>query len=322
MIPALLTFDIEDWFQVENLRPLFPLASWEALPRRVADATRRVLRLLAEHKIRSTFFVLGWVAEREPELVHEIAAGGHEIACHGYGHVMPMQLTPQQFRDDVVRAKTILEEIGGQAVVGYRAPSFSLDRERLAILEDCGFCYDSSHHPFALHDRYGRLGDLGPPIAPGVYAAGERMVELELPVEHVGGLALPVSGGGYFRLYPAALFRSLVARTIARRGSYLMYLHSWEFDPGQPRVQGLGPTRMARHYVNLSRTAPRLRQLIAMLQRRAARFMTASEFAGSIRRSVTALTHGRHVPPEASTVARLPAGLPPCDGLQRAPKAG
>jgi polysaccharide deacetylase family protein (PEP-CTERM system associated) len=322
MIPALLTFDIEDWFQVENLRPLFPPASWEALPRRVADATRRVLRLLAEHEIRSTFFVLGWVAEREPALVHEIAAGGHEIACHGYGHILPMQLTPQQFRDDVVRAKTILEEIGGQEVVGYRAPSFSLDRERLAILDDCGFCYDSSHHPFALHDRYGRLGDLGPPIAPGVYAAGERMVELELPVEHVGGLALPVSGGGYFRLYPAALFRSLVARTIARRGSYLMYLHSWEFDPGQPRVQGLGPTRLARHYVNLSRTAPRLRQLIAMLERRAARFMTASEFAGAIRRSVTALTQGRRVPPETSTVARPPAGLPPGDGLQRAPKAG
>jgi len=232
MIPALLTFDIEDWFQVENLRPQFPPEQWETIPRRVVEATRRVLRLLAEHEIRSTFFVLGWIAEREPGLVREIAEGGHEVACHGYGHIMPMQLTPAQFRDDVSRAKKILEETAGQEVVGYRAPSFSIDRDRLAILEECGFRYDSSHHPFGLHDRYGRLGDLGPPIAPGVYAAGERMVELELPVEQVGGLALPVSGGGYFRLYPAALFRSLVSRAIARRGSYLMYLHSWEFDPG------------------------------------------------------------------------------------------
>jgi len=111
MIPCLLTFDIEDWFQVENLRPLFPPDSWETIPRRVASSTRRVLRLLAEHQIRSTFFVLGWVAEREPALVREIAAGGHEIASHGHGHVMPMQLTLSEFRDDVVRARKVLEEV-------------------------------------------------------------------------------------------------------------------------------------------------------------------------------------------------------------------
>jgi len=322
MIPALLTFDIEDWFQVENLRPQFPPEQWETIPRRVVEATRRVLRLLAEHEIRSTFFVLGWIAEREPGLVREIAEGGHEVACHGYGHIMPMQLTPAQFRDDVSRAKKILEETAGQEVVGYRAPSFSIDRDRLAILEECGFRYDSSHHPFGLHDRYGRLGDLGPPIAPGVYAAGERMVELELPVEQVGGLALPVSGGGYFRLYPAALFRSLVSRAIARRGSYLMYLHSWEFDPGQPRVEGVKPTRAARHYVNLSRTLPRMRQLITMLQRRDARFMTVRGFVDAIHRSVTALEQGRRVVAERFAGARRPAGHDLRADLQRAPKAG
>ena len=283
MIPCLLTFDIEEWFQVENLRPLFPPERWETIPRRVADATRRVLRLLAEHGIRSTFFVLGWVAEREPALVREIAGGGHEIACHGYGHVLPMKLAPVQFREDVLRAKTILEELSGQEVVGYRAPSFSIDRERLEILEMCGFRYDSSHHPFGLHDRYGRLGDLGRAVVPGMYVVGEQLVELELPVEHVGGLALPVSGGGYFRLYPAAFFRRLVLRTIARRGSYLMYLHSWEFDAGQPRVKGAGPTRAARHYVNLSRTLPRMRQLISILQRRGAHFMTARALVDAVR---------------------------------------
>jgi len=278
MIPCLLTFDIEDWFQVENLRPLFPPESWETTPRRVASATRRVLRLLAEYRIRSTFFVLGWVAEREPALVREIAESGHEIASHGHGHVMPMQLTLTEFRDDVVRARRVLEDVSGREVVGYRAPSFSIDHKRLTILEDSGFRYDSSHHPFDLHERYGRLGDLGPPIAPGVYRVGERMVELSLPVERVGPVALPVSGGGYFRLYPAALYRTLVARSIARLGSYLMYLHSWEFDPDQPRVDGAGRVPTARHYVSLSRTLPRMRRLIEWLTGAGASFMTAKDF--------------------------------------------
>jgi len=278
MIPCLLTFDVEDWFQVENLRPLFPPESWETIPRRVVSATRRVLRLLAEHQIRSTFFVLGWVAEREPALVREIAEGGHEIASHGHGHVMPMQLSLSEFRDDVVRARKVLEDVSGREVVGYRAPSFSIDHKRLTILQGCGYRYDSSHHPFSLHERYGRLGDLGPPIVPGVYPVGERMVELALPVERVGPLALPVSGGGYFRLCPAALYRTLVARSIARLGSYLMYLHSWEFDPEQPRVAGAGRVRTARHYVSLSRTLPRMRRLIAMLDGAGASFMTARDF--------------------------------------------
>jgi len=278
MIPCLLTFDIEDWFQVENLRPLFPPESWETIPRRVVSATRRVLRLLAEHEIHSTFFVLGWVAEREPALVREIAEGGHEIASHGHGHVMPMQLTLAEFRDDVVRARKVLEDVSGCPVVGYRAPSFSIDRKRLTILEDCGFRYDSSHHPFSLHERYGRLGDLGTPIVPGVYPVGERMVELSLPVERVGPLVLPVSGGGYFRLCPAALYRKLVARSIAKVGSYLMYLHSWEFDPDQPRVAGAGGVRTAKHYVGLTRTLPRMRRLIEWLKGTGASFMTARDF--------------------------------------------
>jgi polysaccharide deacetylase family protein (PEP-CTERM system associated) len=278
MIPCLLTFDVEDWFQVENLRPLFPPESWETIPRRVATGTRRVLRLLAEHRIRSTFFVLGWVAEREPALVREIAESGHEIASHGHSHVMPMQLSLSEFRDDVLRARRVLEDVSGRPVVGYRAPSFSIDEKRLAILEECGFLYDSSHHPFDLHERYGRLGDLGPPIVPGVYRLGKGMTELSLPVERVGPVALPVSGGGYFRLYPAALYRKLVARSIARLGSYLMYLHAWEFDPDQPRVGGAGRVRTARHYVSLSRTLPRMRRLIEWLEGAGASFMTARDF--------------------------------------------
>jgi len=259
VIPCLLTFDVEDWFQVENLRPTFPPECWAAMPRRVAGGTRVILRLLAEHGVHATFFVLGWVAEREPALV-----------------------TPAQFRDDVVRARRVLEAISGREVIGYRAPSFSIDRERLAIAGECGFRYDSSHHPFRLHDRYGRLGDLGVPLRPGVYRLTGEIVEVRLPVEQLGPLPIPVSGGGYFRLYPGPLFRSLTRRFIARRGYYAMYLHSWEFDPAQPRVREAGLGRTFRHYNGLSRTVPRLRKLIEMLNAADARFVTMREFLGGL----------------------------------------
>jgi polysaccharide deacetylase family protein (PEP-CTERM system associated) len=277
-----MTFDVEDWFQVENLRPIFPSDCWESIPRRVHDSTRVILRLLEAHEIRSTFFVLGWVAEREPDLIREIAARGHEVACHGYGHVLPMELTPAEFREDVLRARQVIEEVTGREVIGYRAPSFSIDRERLEVLADCGFRYDSSHHPFGMHDRYGRLGDLGRPLAPGIYRVDGKMVELELPVERVGPLRLPVSGGGYFRLYPGALFRRLVRQAIARRGHYAMYLHSWEFDTAQPRARGAGLGRTFRHYNNLSRTLPRMSRLVVMLKDLGARFVTVREFVEEV----------------------------------------
>src|SRR5437867_4772333 len=135
---CLLTFDIEEWFQAENLRRVFPRADWDSVPRRVVGATHVVPDLLAEAQLRATFFILGWVAEREPALVRQIAAAGHEIAAHGYGHVLPMKLTPAQFRDDVVRARRVLEAISGREVIGYRAPSFSIDRERRGIAGECG----------------------------------------------------------------------------------------------------------------------------------------------------------------------------------------
>lgn len=278
MIPCLLTFDVEDWFQTENLRGIFPPDRWGTIPRRVAESTRVILRFLGESEIRATFFILGWVAEREPGLIAEIVESGHEVACHGYGHVLPMNLTLDQFRDDVLRARGVLSEISGQEVIGYRAPSFNIDRERLAILWQCGFRYDCSHHPFALQNRYGRLNNLGAPLLPGVYRVDGRLVELGLPVERFGPLLFPASGGGYFRLYPGAFFRSLARRSIARCGYYQLYLHSWEFDPGQPRVWKAGVIPTFRQYNNLSRTLPRLRRLVMMLRSMAARFVTARMF--------------------------------------------
>lgn len=285
MTPGLLTFDVEDWFQVENLRPLFPPAGWDDIPRRVAESTGTILDLLEEQDIKSTFFVLGWVAEREPELIRRIARAGHEVACHGYGHVLPLQLTLSQFRDDITRARQVIQDVCGEEVVGYRAPSFSIDRERLAVLAECGFKYDSSHHPFRVHNRYGRIEGLDSPILPSVYEAPGGLIELGLPVEKIGPIRLPASGGAYFRLYPAALFRHLALRSTKRVGHYIMYLHSWEFDPTQPRAEGAGMAKTFRHYHGLSRTLPRLRRLIETLKEADAGFMTGREFVGRVTQS-------------------------------------
>lgn len=293
---CLLTFDVEEWFQTENLRTVFPRAHWERAPQRAGGGTRVVIDLLAEHRVRATFFILGWVAEREPALVREIVDHGHEVAAHGHGHVLPMQLTRMEFRDDVLRARKVLEDITGKPVVGYRAPSFNLDHGHLEILAECGFRYDSSLHPFTLHDRYARLDGLGAPFRPGVYPLPEfdgRMTEIALPVERLGRFQLPISGGGYFRLYPGALFRRLVRRAILRDGHYVMYLHSWEFDPQQPRV---GVPRLGsrfRHYNNLSRTLPRMRRLLDMLESLNARFFTMGDFLDGVRETVSALPRPR-----------------------------
>jgi len=232
--------------------------------------------------VRATFFILGWVAERERSLISEIVDRGHEIAAHGYGHVMPMQLTRQEFRDDVLHAREVLEDLTGRPVVGYRAPSFSLNHEHLSVLAECGYRYDSSFHPFTVHDRYARLDNLGTPLRAGVYPTNGQIIELALPVERFGRLQLPISGGGYFRLYPGRLFRQLVRRALVRDGHYIMYLHSWELDPGMPRVKVPGFGSQFRHYNNLSRTLSRMRALIAMLESMNTEFVTMNEFVDGL----------------------------------------
>jgi len=181
-----------------------------------------------------------------------------------------------------MRGRTILEAITDRPVVGYRAPSFSLDPEQLGILAECGFRYDSSVHPVALHDRYARLDGLGAPLRPGVYRFDSGLLELALPVERVGPVQVPIAGGGYFRLYPAPLFRWLVRRALVRDGHYVMYLHSWEFDTPQPRVRVANAMHRFRHYHNLAWTLPRMRALIEMLRGMGARFVTAQEFLDEV----------------------------------------
>jgi polysaccharide deacetylase family protein (PEP-CTERM system associated) len=254
-----LSFDVEDWFQVENLRGAIDRSDWNGLPLRVEASTRRILDLLAQTDTRATFFFLGWVAQRCPQLVREAADAGHEIASHGFGHELVYRQSPAAFRADVQRAKALLEDLSGRAVRGYRAPSFSITREStwaLDVLLEAGYTYDSSVFPISGHDRYG-FAECG--TMPFAWPNG--LLEIPLAVYKVRALGLPVAGGGYFRLFPYAYFQSLLARINRRGDAFVFYLHPWELDPDQPRVDVAWAYRF-RHYVNLRKTAGRLARLL------------------------------------------------------------
>lgn len=255
-----LSFDIEDWFQVENLRPAIARADWGRLPLRVEANTKKILELLAAAETRATFFFLGWVAERCPGLVREVAAQGHEIACHGFGHELVYRMTPESFRDDLRHAKLVLEDIVGAPVIGYRAPSFSITPEStwaLDTLRDEGFLYDSSVFPVSLHDRYGFAGSDTLP-----FRWPNGLLEIPLAVYKLRKFALPLAGGGYFRLLPYTYFRLFLRRLNAQGHRFTFYLHPWEFDPEQPRVSVPAWYRF-RHYVRLAKTAGSLTRLLS-----------------------------------------------------------
>jgi len=254
-----LSFDVEDWFQVENLRPAIAREQWDACELRVEANTRRILGLLRESETRATFFILGWVAERCGELVREIADEGHEIASHGFGHRLVYEMSPEAFREDLLRSKDVLEDIAKKAVIGYRAPSFSITPQTLwalDILKEAGFTYDSSVFPVSVHDRYGFPGCSERP-----FAWPNGLVEIPLAVYRIAGVSLPAAGGGYFRLFPYGYFRHIFKRLNGRGDPVTFYLHPWELDPGQPRVRVSWPYRF-RHYVNLRRVEGRLRRLL------------------------------------------------------------
>jgi polysaccharide deacetylase family protein (PEP-CTERM system associated) len=258
--PAAMSIDVEDWFQVENLKPVIPRETWDARESRVVRNTTRILDLLQEHGAKATFFVLGWVAERQPELIRQIAGGGHEVASHGYGHDLIYNLSPAEFRSDVERGKKLLEDVTGHRVTGYRAPSFSITDWAVAILQELGFEYDSSVFPTVAHDRYGRLTgvDAGQPILelrPGFH-------EVCISCLPLGRRGLPWGGGGYFRMVPYRAWRAGVRRILASGSPYMFYLHPWEIDPGQPRVRGLSPINRFRHYLNLARCEDRFAALL------------------------------------------------------------
>jgi len=256
-----LTIDVEDYFQVSAMAPYIRRDEWETRECRVERNVDRILALLDAHGTRATFFTLGWIAERYPQLVRRIVSGGHELASHGYGHERASDLTRAAFADDVVRAKNILEDLSGQPVLGYRAPSFSIGEGNLwafEVLAEAGYRYSSSIYPIR-HDHYGMPG--APRFA---HRVGSGLLEVPVTTLRVGGRNLPSSGGGYFRLLPYAMSRWMLRRvnTLDREAA-IFYFHPWEIDPGQPRVQGIDAKTRFRHYVNIPRMERRLGQLLA-----------------------------------------------------------
>ncbi|MDE2198455.1 MAG: DUF3473 domain-containing protein [Rhodospirillales bacterium] len=256
-----MSVDVEDYFQVQAFAGVISRDDWTSFAPRVEANTDRILELFAQAGIRATFFTLGWVAQRHPALVRRIVAGGHELASHGYGHAPVHTLDAAAFRDDLLRARHLLEDHGGVAVHGYRAPTFSIGPRSpwaYAVLEETGHQYSSSVFPIR-HDLYGE------PDAPrtAFQPAGGALWELPMTTVRLLGRNLPCAGGGYFRLLPYALFRMGLRRVNGmEQRPGIFYFHPWEIDPGQPRVAGSGAVARFRHTVHLSAMYGRLERLL------------------------------------------------------------
>lgn len=257
-----ITIDVEDWFQAENLRVAHPPGSWDSRESRIEASTGRILDVLSEASVPATFFVLGWIAEKNPALVRAIADAGHEVASHGYGHIMNNLLSDHELRKDISESRKMLEDLTGTEVRGYRAPCFSVSDRLLELLFEAGYRYDSSLNPFSMHDRYGKLTTAEAKF--GMFTHHSGITEFPMPMESFLGLGIPVSGGGYFRLFPWRVFRRLVLRHLKRTGLYVFYMHPWEVDPDQPRTMVSTPGHRFRHYHGLSGTLGKLRKLIEL----------------------------------------------------------
>jgi polysaccharide deacetylase family protein (PEP-CTERM system associated) len=256
-----LSVDVEDYFQVSALAPHVPRATWDSRECRVERNVDRLLEMFARRDAHGTFFTLGWIAERYPRVVRSIVAAGHELASHGYGHQRASDQTPPQFLEDITRAKTILEDVGGVEVRGYRAPSFSIGRGNLWAfdkLAEAGYTYSSSVYPVR-HDHYGM------PEAPRFpYRTPAGVIEIPVTTNVLMGRNLPAGGGGYFRFLPYSISEWSIRRVNRNDGQpAIFYMHPWEIDPGQPRFEGLSLKTRFRHYVNLDRTEARLDRLLA-----------------------------------------------------------
>jgi polysaccharide deacetylase family protein (PEP-CTERM system associated) len=329
----LLTIDVEDWFQVENLRPWMPLSTWDSRELRVEANVHKLLDLFdnakfnapnpecinpenpvnpvgefsgsasrsnptnstnpidstdstppptsnlqppAVKKVRCTFFTLGWIAKRLPHLVREIVGRGHEVASHGSSHRMCNSLSDADLRSELADSKHLLEDITGTPVSGFRAPNFSVDDRVLSILQEAGYRYDSSYNDFSLHGRYGKIS-LNGQRAGIAYKLSSDFFELpisNLPLfafpilgnlgilAHYRHFVIPFGGGAYFRLMPLSMFTLGVRSIIEKEDAYIFYMHPWEIDPGQPRVEQASLFTRFKHYKNIATTGAKLKMLI------------------------------------------------------------
>jgi polysaccharide deacetylase family protein (PEP-CTERM system associated) len=255
------SIDLEDWFCVRNLASIFPFSEWKGLPLRVEQNVTRLLEILDKHGVKSTFFVLGWVAERVPGLVRAIAQAGHEIATHGYGHLQATAVTPAEFEQDIAKSLEVLRQIVPAKVLGFRAPSFSITRKTLwafDILTKYGIKYDSSIFPIGFHPDYGVKN-----TQLSIYSIHDSLQEFPLSCFRFLGTTVPCCGGGYFRLFPYAMTRYGLKQCNRENRPAVFYIHPWEIDAGQPRVKNLPLFKRFRHYVNLEKTEERLHRLLS-----------------------------------------------------------
>ncbi|HNY64425.1 MAG TPA: DUF3473 domain-containing protein [Deltaproteobacteria bacterium] len=255
-----LTIDLEEFFQIHALSDVIDVASWDTFGCAVEANTNRILDLLEESSIHATFFCLGWIAERNRGLIRDIHARGHEIACHGHLHQLISTQTPQTFREDVAKAKGILEDCTGSPVIGYRAPTYSITNKTLwalDILEELGFSYDSSIFPI-YHDNYGI------PDAPRHphRLPGRSLVEFPISTLKIGSVNIPVSGGGYFRLLPYPVTRAALRYLEKGSEPFIFYIHPWEINRRTPRMDGMSPLSRFRTYIGINRSLGRFCSLI------------------------------------------------------------
>lgn len=256
-----LTIDVEDYFQVSAFEKVIDRNTWEDQEHRVEANMAKILQMLADNNIRATFFTLGWLADRYPSMVESIVAEGHELASHGYGHQRVWDLEPEQFREDVDRTKKLLEDVGGVSIIGYRAPSYSINRRNLwaiDILAQTGHKYSSSIYPGS-HDHYGFPG------APRFVFRESKSGLIEIPITtcKIMNRLVPAAGGGFFRLYPYLLSRQLIRSVNRESGdATVFYFHPWEVDPGQPRQPNVPVKTRFRHYLNLRKMSDRLERLL------------------------------------------------------------
>jgi polysaccharide deacetylase family protein (PEP-CTERM system associated) len=257
------TVDVEDYFQVEGFANAIDRGSWDGFRTRVGASTSTLLEMLARHRVRATFFVLGWVARKHPEIVRRIAESGHEVASHGMSHRLVYTQTPAEFQRETRDAKALLEDLAQKPVLGYRAATYSITRRSLWALDilcEEGFRYDSSIFPMR-HDRYG-IPDAEPRPHVLTTPGGGRLVEFPISVLPYCGAKVPVAGGGYFRLFPYRFTRWALRRLNKQQQEFVFYVHPWEVDPEQPRVESASALSRFRHYLNLGRCAERLGRLL------------------------------------------------------------
>ena len=262
MVTNAISIDVEDYFQVSGFEKAVSRKDWDQYPSRVVNNTRRLLAIFERHQVTATFFILGWVAERFPFLVKEICAMGHEVGSHSYWHHLIYEMSPDEFRNDLRRSIGVLQDITGQPVTSFRAPSFSITKRSLwalDILAEEGITQDSSIFP-THHDRYG-IPDASPEIHQ-IATTAHDLWEFPMSVAKWQGLSVPASGGGYFRLYPYRMTRRLISQINNSGRPLMFYLHPWEIDPQQPLVDGVPFLSRKRHRINLAKTEGKLERLL------------------------------------------------------------